>query len=195
MTETQYNINVKLDVRFLLFPVTLVLIGVIAFTPTLFDRSIGKTDVDKKIHSSSFAQYESSVLLVFFGYAGCVDVCTPRLQELADIYRSIKANKNVEVIFMNVISPTDPELPERFARFFHPDFQGIYPDEEELEILKKELDLYIVRSLFDEDEYDHTSFLFMLQKKKDGYHLRHVYMQAPFDKTLILQDIEQLVGK
>ena len=181
----------KRNLRFLFFPVTVIIVGMIAFLPTFFDSSVGRTERNQKIYSPLFDAYGSDIILLFFGYAGCVDVCTPRMEEIAAIYSSIREKKEVQVLFVNLIPPADPGLPDRFARFFHPDFQGIYPGGKMLELLKKEFGLYVVRSLFDEYEYDHTSFLFMLQKEAEGYVLKYIYRQAPFDQTLILQDIEK----
>ena len=187
--------RVKSRLRYLLLPVTLVTIGLVIFIPTLFDRSAGRFNVNKQIHSPLFKAYNNDIILLFFGYAGCVDVCTPRLQEMADIYKDIKKKEKVQVLFINLIPVADEKLPEQFASAFHPDFKGVYPGKEELETLKKEFDLYIVRSLFNKNEYDHTSFLFLLQKGEKGYMLKHIYIRVPFDKSLILNDIERLTEK
>ncbi|MCK4875553.1 MAG: SCO family protein, partial [Sulfurimonas sp.] len=50
-------------------------------------------EINREIKSTLFNSYEEKNLLIFFGYVGCADICTPRLQELSSVYEKLKDAK------------------------------------------------------------------------------------------------------
>lgn len=74
------------------------------------------------------------VVLIFFGYSHCPDICSPALLRLANVIRDLGPQaEQVQVLFITV----DPErdTPQRLAEFvprFHPSFIGLTGSPEEI---------------------------------------------------------------
>ena len=162
----------------------------IFFSSTLSPKS-SVIELNQQIHSDVFKNYKSKYLLVFFGYVGCSDVCTPRLQELTPIYKELKYSYHLDIstIFINLIPLQDKELPHLFATAFHKDFHGIYLNNDKIREVQSEFHISLSKSLLSDGSWDHTSSLFLLQREKDAYHLKRVYLSAPFSQKQIVNDI------
>ena len=156
-----------------------------------FSSSSGRVEIDQKIRSTLFKNYNNKFLFVFFGYVGCRDICTPRLEELSSIYEDLKYKNNIDIdtSFINLIRLQDSELPQLFASAFHKDFDGFYLNNDKIQILQNEFRVYNSTSLTSKGDWDHTSFLFLLKKGIDGYYLKRIYTYIPFDKEKIIKDI------
>jgi protein SCO1/2 len=156
-----------------------------------FNSNSGVVKLNQKVKSKIFDKYNNKFLFVFFGYVGCADVCTPRLEELSTIYQELKYNNNIDIdtAFINLIYLQDPELPQLFASIFHKDFEGFYLNNDKIQKLQNEFKIYNSPSLVSQGDWDHTSFLFLLEKEIDGYYLKRIYTYVPFDKQKIIKDI------
>ncbi len=138
-------------------------------------------EINREIRSTLFDSYDNKNLLIFFGYVGCADICTPRLYELSLIYEKLKDTKiDVQVLFINLTKLEDPEVANLFAKSFNKDFKGIYLQKPELESLKREFNVYSAPALGDPDEVDHTTFLYLLKKVDSKYYLKKIYTKTPF---------------
>ncbi len=178
---------------FLLIPSALLVIFGIMFAPTLFDsETMKRVATDRPVSSPVFDGNGHDIVLLFFGYAGCADVCAPRLADIADIYRDVAGQKDVQVLFINLIPMLGEEAASSFARYFHEDFVGVSPDPETLKSLKATFDVYVAESLSQSGTYDHTAFLYLLKREDGGYRLRYIYTHTPLDETLIVRDITAL---
>lgn len=72
------------------------------------------------------SEWRGDVVLVFFGYANCPDVCPLTMARLAQIYRKLGEPKELQVVMVTVDPERDrPELLERYVQRFHPDFVGL----------------------------------------------------------------------
>ena len=70
--------------------------------------------------------WRGKLLLVFFGYTNCPDVCPLTMAQLAQIYRDLGEPEEVQVVMVTVDPERDtPERMTRYARGFHPDFVGL----------------------------------------------------------------------
>ena len=186
--------DMKNNLRYLLIPLLLCVIFILFFMPSLFDGEAGKVTMDKPVASGLLERYDHDVLLLFFGYAGCADVCTPRLEELAGMLGDDARMTDVRVLFINLTELEDPLLPDQFAKSFHRDFIGVYPEKSELDELRRQLDIYLARSLTKEYEFDHTAYLFLLKKEGAGYRLKTIYTHAPFQAKIIRNDLGRYGG-
>jgi len=159
-----------------------------------FDKNGGIVKLNREVKTSVFNNSKHRFLFVFFGYVGCSDVCTPRLSELTSIYRELKADYKVDVgvVFVNLIKLRDAELPTLFAKSFHKDFTALYLQGRKLRDIQNEFDIYCSASLTSQGDWDHTSFLFLLEKTKDKYIFKRIYTYIPFDKQTIIKDILDL---
>jgi protein SCO1/2 len=79
--------------------------------------------------------HQGEVVLIFFGYTNCPDVCPTTMAEFKQVYEKLGADaERVKFVYFSV----DPErdTPERVAQFvdaFNPAFIGITGDEANLE--------------------------------------------------------------
>ena len=176
----------------LILPLLLIVIIILISFSGNFSNSIGLLEVNKKIESKIFDKYKNKYIFVFFGYVGCSDICTPRLNELSPIYQKlVEDGLDLQVVFVNMIELKDKEQPYLFASSFNKNFDGIYLQKDELTKIQREFDIFNIPSLLEDGEYDHTSFLFVLKKQLDGYNLKRIYTHVPFDKKTIIEDIKK----
>ena len=150
----------------------------------------GYVKINREVKSVLFDKYDEKNLLLFFGYVGCADICSPRLQELSAIYDKLKkANIETKVIFINITTLKDHELADLFAKSFNKEFDGIYLEKQQLESIKKEFNVYSAPAFGNTDEIDHTTFLYLLKKVDSRYFLNKIYTKVPFDIKLNGKDI------
>ncbi|WP_456380877.1 SCO family protein [Thiolapillus sp.] len=94
---------------------------------------------DFNLHTSkgSFAlkDYQGKVVLLYFGYTKCPDVCPTSLSYLAQAFNELdeKELEKVVGIFVSVDPKRDtPELLDEYVDYFHPNFIGVTGSEKEL---------------------------------------------------------------
>ena len=169
----------------------------IMIIPTFFTKGISRVVLKQEINLPLILDDEQDVKLLFFGYAGCTDICTPRLQYISQFYDtlSVDMKQRVGVEFLDISVPYDAELPSRFAEFFNPDFKGIYLSNEVLREYTKEFNVFFSKSLLDDTEYDHTSNIYILKKTQGKKELRYVYNSYPYDFKQINLDIKGLLDE
>ena len=70
--------------------------------------------------------WQGEVLLVFFGYTNCPDICPLTMAQLAQVYRDLGEPQGVQVVMVTVDPERDtPERVAQYAESFHPDFVGL----------------------------------------------------------------------
>lgn len=79
------------------------------------------------------SDYEGQVILLYFGYMTCPDVCPATSAELKWVYEDLGEPDNVQIVFVTV----DPERDElaridAYVHLFHKDFVGIRAEGETL---------------------------------------------------------------
>ena len=85
------------------------------------------------------AAEKGKVVLLYFGYTQCPDVCPTTLSDWARAKRALGADTaNVRFVFLSMDPDRDtPEIAQRYARQFDAGFVGLTGSTEELEALKK----------------------------------------------------------
>lgn len=75
------------------------------------------------------------IVLLFFGYTSCPDVCPTTLAEMKQVMDELgEAGAKVQVVFISVDPDRDtPQKIQSYAEFFHPSFIGLSGSMEELE--------------------------------------------------------------
>jgi protein SCO1/2 len=78
----------------------------------------------------TLADFRGKVVVMFFGYTQCPDVCPTTLSELAAAMQKLGADADrVQVLFVTVDPERDPpELLSRYVPAFYPTFLGLYGD-------------------------------------------------------------------
>ena len=97
-------------------------------TGTTFGRDFALTDHTGK--ARTLADYRGKVVVLFFGYTQCPDVCPTTLSELAEVMRRLGPDaKKVQVLFATIDPERDTaELLSNYVPAFDPSFVGLYGD-------------------------------------------------------------------
>jgi protein SCO1 len=97
---------------------------------TAYGRELQLTDHTGK--PRTLADFRGKVVVLFFGYTQCPDVCPTTLAELAEVRKRLGADaERVQVLFVTVDPERDtPELLSKYATAFDPSFLGLYGDAE-----------------------------------------------------------------
>ena len=136
----------------------LVLIGVVmaavllfpktdTFRGTLYDPASPAPEILlNRDNGSSFrlSEQRGDVVLLFFGYTSCPDVCPTTLSELRKVNTELGGNANqVKVVFVTVDPERDtPEQIQKYVSIFNPAFIGLSGSLEELEPVWKDYGVY-----------------------------------------------------
>jgi protein SCO1 len=93
-----------------------------------YGRTLSLTDQDGK--PRTLADFRGKVVVVFFGYTHCPDVCPTTLAELAEVMKSLGSDADrVQVLFVTVDPQRDtPGVLAKYVTAFNPRFLGLYGD-------------------------------------------------------------------
>lgn len=74
--------------------------------------------------------FHGKVVLLFFGYVHCPDVCPTTMADLAQVMGRLGKDANrVQILFVTVDPERDtPQLLAQYVPAFHPSFLGLYGD-------------------------------------------------------------------
>ncbi|MFY7864976.1 MAG: SCO family protein [Roseateles sp.] len=133
-----------------------------------YARGLSLSDQDGR--SRSLSEFKGKVVVVFFGFTQCPDVCPTTLAELAEVKRSLGAEgERVQGVFVTV----DPErdtttLLKAYVDSFDPSFVALRGSEEQTKAAAKEFKVYYAKVPGKTPEsytMDHTaaSFIFDTQ--------------------------------
>lgn len=133
-----------------------------------YARSLALTDADGQ--PRTLADYQGKVVLVFFGYTQCPDVCPTTMAELAEVKRQLGADgARVQGIFVTV----DPErdsatLLKAYVANFGPDFVGLRGTPEQIKAAAKEFKVFFSKVPGKTDTsytVDHTAGSYLFDAK------------------------------
>lgn len=121
------------------------------------------------------ADLHGKVVLIFFGYTYCPDVCPLTLAELATLQRQAgEAADDITVVFVS----TDPErdTPARLAQYiaaFNPEFYAVHVPADQLEAVKAAYGVFSEKNTeatppAGSDYYvDHSGYIYVVDKQGD----------------------------
>ena len=104
----------------------------------------GFTLTDAQGQRRSLQDFQGKVVVVFFGYTQCPDVCPTSLQELADTRRLLgPEGEQLQGVFVTVDPARDtPELLRAYMANFDPSLVALVPTPEELVELARAFKVY-----------------------------------------------------
>jgi len=180
---------------FLLILFILMISVFIMIVPSFFTKGVSRIQLQQDLPLELVLDGKHDIELVFFGYAGCVDICTPRLENLSKWYDTLsqKNKKHVGLKFLDLSAPHDTTLPDAFAKTFNPDFTGVFLDGHTLRVYTKAFSVYFSKSLIDDTQMDHTAHLYLVKRDDKGKQLRYIYTAYPYDFKQIQSDIQGLI--
>ncbi len=112
---------------------------------TGIDYAQGFELTDHTGQKRTLADYKGKVVVVFFGFTHCPDVCPTTLAEMAAVKKELGADGDkLQVLFVTV----DPERDTQqaladFVPAFDPSFVGLYGNAEQTARLQKEFKLFV----------------------------------------------------
>ena len=107
-----------------------------------FGKELALTGHDGK--PRTLADFRGKVLLLFFGYTRCPDVCPTTLAEIAGVIKTLgKDAERVQVLFVTVDPERDThEVLAQYAPAFDPRFLGLYGDAAATQRAAKEFKIF-----------------------------------------------------
>ena len=110
-----------------------------------YARSLSLSDQDGR--ARSLAEFKGKVVVVFFGYTQCPDVCPTTLAELAEVKRSLGADgERVQGIFVTVDPARDTALLlKAYLNSFDPSFVALRGSEEQTKAMAKEFKIFYAK--------------------------------------------------
>ncbi|GAB1390483.1 MAG: hypothetical protein AMXMBFR78_23640 [Rubrivivax sp.] len=95
----------------------------------------------------TLADFKGKVVVVFFGYTQCPDVCPTTLLELAQARKQLGADgARVQGVFVSLDPERDtPEVLKAYVANFGADFVGLRGDEEETRAAAKEFKIFYAK--------------------------------------------------
>jgi len=123
-------------------------------------RELRLTDHNGK--SRTLADFQGKVVVVFFGFTRCPDVCPSTLAEMKLVKEQLgKDGERLQVLFVTVDPERDtPQLLAKYVPAFDPSFLGLYGDAEATARTAKEFKVFYQKvpgSSPDNYSVDHTA--------------------------------------
>ena len=166
------------SVVILLSAIFLMVAGAIALIIYLGDSNPEQSDPDRvggefTLQSSrgpvSLSQFRGQVVLLFFGYTHCPDVCPTTMNNVAEAMSQLKNNEQsrVQPLFITVDPQRDTvkHLAE-YVGFFHPKIIGLSGSDADIKRVSERYSVQFFKDKTEEikDGYlvSHTSYLFLI---------------------------------
>lgn len=138
--------------------------------------------------------FRGKVVVMFFGYTHCPDVCPTTLYDLSIAMNMLgKSAERVQVLFVTL----DPERDTRavlaqYVPAFNPHFLGLYTDPAKTAAIARQFQIYYRKQAPDADGHyaiDHSAFTYVYDTA-GNLRLKMSFAEKP---TEIAQDIAQLI--
>jgi protein SCO1/2 len=107
-----------------------------------YAKDFSLTDADGKLRT--LADFKGKVVVLFFGYAQCPDVCPTTMSEMAQVKQQLGADGDkLQVLFVTVDPERDtPAVMKAYMGAFDPAFVALIPTPEQLPALAKDFKAY-----------------------------------------------------
>ena len=107
-----------------------------------YARDFSLKDADGKVRT--MADFKGKVVVLFFGYAQCPDVCPTTMTEMAQVKQQLGSDGDkLQVLFVTVDPARDtPEVLKAYMGAFDPAFVALIPTPEQLATIAKDFKVY-----------------------------------------------------
>jgi protein SCO1/2 len=118
------------------------------------------------------ADYQGKVVLIFFGYTSCPDVCPTTMKELAGVLKSLgDAAEQVQVLMISVDPEKDtPERLEGYLSGYDARMIGLSGSLEQTSQVAKAYGVFYEKQPYGENGgylVDHTAYVFLIDQRGD----------------------------
>jgi len=114
----------------------------------------------------SLINFRGKVVVLFFGYTHCPEICPTTLADLAQMMRLLgKDAEHVQVLFITLDPERDnPELLAKFVPSFDPSFLGLYGDNQSTALAAKSFGVNFVKRSDEHGNYtlDHSDGIYLI---------------------------------
>jgi len=107
-----------------------------------YAKNFALKDADGK--ERTLADFKGKVVVLFFGYAQCPDVCPTTMTEMAQVKQQLgKDGDKLQVLFVTVDPERDtPEVMKAYMGAFDPAFVALIPTQDQLATMAKDYKAY-----------------------------------------------------
>jgi protein SCO1/2 len=107
-----------------------------------YAKGFALKDADGK--ERTLADFKGKVVVLFFGYAQCPDVCPTTMTEMAQVKQQLgKDGDKLQVLFVTVDPERDtPEVMKAYMGAFDPAFVALIPTQDQLVAMAKDYKAY-----------------------------------------------------
>jgi len=159
-----------------------------------FGKSFELVDHHRQLRT--LEDFRGKVVVMFFGFTHCPDVCPTTLSELAAVLGKLGDQaKRVQVLFVTVDPERDtPEVLAGYVTAFNPDFIGLTGSAEQIATVAREFKIFYQKtegSRPDMYSVDHSAGTFVF----DPQGRLRLYVRYGQDGDAIASDILRLLGE
>jgi protein SCO1/2 len=110
-----------------------------------YAKELNLTDQNGQVRK--LKDFSGKLVVVFFGYTQCPDVCPTTMQELAEVKRLLGPDGDkLQAVFVTVDPERDTtELLKAYVENFDASFVALRPTQEQLPVIAKEFKIYFKR--------------------------------------------------
>ncbi|MEI2415410.1 SCO family protein [Orrella sp. JC864] len=128
--------------------------------------------VDTAGQPRTLADYQGKVMVVFFGFTQCPDVCPTALAEMAQVMQQLGDDADrVQVALVTVDPERDtPQVLREYVTAFDPRFEGLTGTPEQVKQAAQSFKVYYAKSPRPDGDYsmDHTAAIYLLDAKGES---------------------------
>jgi protein SCO1/2 len=162
---------------------------------TGLDYAKGFTLTDHTGKRRTLADFKGKVVVVFFGYTHCPDVCPTTLSEMAGILKTLGPEAaRLQVLFITLDPERDtPELMASFVPAFDPSFLGLWGEQPDIDKVAKDFKVFAQKiQSKDGKNYtiDHTAGSYVFD---DQGHIR-LFVRHSLGGDGLLKDLQRLLA-
>lgn len=140
---------------------------------------------------------EGNIVLIFFGYTFCPDVCPLTLADVRTALNGLEGRENVKVLFISVDPDRDtPESLDEYVTAFDPDFIGLTDaDYANLQTVMKPFGAYAEKETVENSAagylVNHTARLYLLNPQQEMV----LTYSFGFEADDLRSDLEYLISQ
>lgn len=126
------------------------------------------TLLDQTGKKRSLAEFKGKVVLIYFGYMSCPDICPTDLINLAGLLKRLgKDSEQVQAIFITLDPARDtPELIGKYVQYFDKRILGLRGTEQQTKEVATKYKTFYEKVSLKSNQYviDHTAFIYIVNR-------------------------------
>jgi len=138
----------------------------------VYDTLGGDFEMDSTLGKTvSLKDFEGKLLLIYFGYTSCPDVCPSTLTVIKQAVQKLDPkNELIQVLFISVDPERDSlEKMKTYLEFFNPGFVGLHAPFEEVQQVAKKFGSFFMKDEVNKSAIGylvtHTGYVYLMDRK------------------------------